>query len=385
MANRRDAFSRSPRRRTLLWLTAAVVAVAALQAQRSRAEAYPMFARRYGVSCQTCHSVVPRLNPFGERFKAAGYRWPTSGAAHPTLPLTVKSNLAYTSEPDPSGLPKGIVDELEVLSAGPVGRDLSYHLEQYLVDGGTPGKLRDAWVEFDGDPMRAWISGAPHGFALRAQVGQFTLPLPNDPETMRPTESHYAVFDQTVGANPFDLFNDAMGINLSLVAEGAEIHLLALAGHDPQSGLPTDGTDRMATARLGSERLSLFGYRYEGARPLGPVPDEFRRTGWAVRSTMGKSRASALLQTGTDSSADGLGAAVASSGGFAQEEWAFSDRLIAVVRYDGVNAGDAGAARSTTISLVVRPYRRARFTIEDVIVHQPRTTHTLNLGWLFAY
>lgn len=40
------------------------------------AEAIPVFARRYGTSCQTCHVAFPRLTPFGEAFRRNGYRFP---------------------------------------------------------------------------------------------------------------------------------------------------------------------------------------------------------------------------------------------------------------------------------------------------------------------
>src|SRR5580765_7419455 len=42
----------------------------------STAHAIPAFARKYGTSCQTCHTVYPRLNPFGEAFRRNGYRFP---------------------------------------------------------------------------------------------------------------------------------------------------------------------------------------------------------------------------------------------------------------------------------------------------------------------
>jgi len=82
----------------------------------SRATAIPVFAHRYGFSCQQCHSTVPHLNDFGERFRAAGFRIP-GAPEHGTLPIAVKVNLAYSSEPDPNGLPKALVDEVELLSA----------------------------------------------------------------------------------------------------------------------------------------------------------------------------------------------------------------------------------------------------------------------------
>jgi hypothetical protein len=42
----------------------------------STAHAIPAFARKYGTSCQTCHTVYPKLNPFGEAFRRNGYRFP---------------------------------------------------------------------------------------------------------------------------------------------------------------------------------------------------------------------------------------------------------------------------------------------------------------------
>ncbi len=36
----------------------------------------PAFARKYQTSCLTCHTVYPKLNPFGEAFRRNGYRFP---------------------------------------------------------------------------------------------------------------------------------------------------------------------------------------------------------------------------------------------------------------------------------------------------------------------
>lgn len=40
------------------------------------AAAIPAFARKYETSCLTCHSIYPRLTPFGEAFRRNGYRFP---------------------------------------------------------------------------------------------------------------------------------------------------------------------------------------------------------------------------------------------------------------------------------------------------------------------
>jgi hypothetical protein len=38
------------------------------------ASAMPLFARKYGVPCSTCHTTIPRLNETGYKFRAAGFR-----------------------------------------------------------------------------------------------------------------------------------------------------------------------------------------------------------------------------------------------------------------------------------------------------------------------
>jgi hypothetical protein len=40
------------------------------------AQAIPAFARKYNINCTTCHTAVPVLNPFGQRFLENGYQLP---------------------------------------------------------------------------------------------------------------------------------------------------------------------------------------------------------------------------------------------------------------------------------------------------------------------
>jgi hypothetical protein len=42
-----------------------------------KAHAVPSFARKYKTSCVTCHTVFPKLNPFGEAFRRDGFRFPS--------------------------------------------------------------------------------------------------------------------------------------------------------------------------------------------------------------------------------------------------------------------------------------------------------------------
>jgi len=53
-----------------------IASAALLIAAARPASAMPMFARKLGVPCATCHTTIPRLNEVGFRFREAGFRLP---------------------------------------------------------------------------------------------------------------------------------------------------------------------------------------------------------------------------------------------------------------------------------------------------------------------
>src|SRR5262247_4632618 len=61
--------------RELTTLTLLIVGAAVCVGRRP-VFAMPLFARRLGVPCSTCHTSPPRLNETGYQFRAAGYRMP---------------------------------------------------------------------------------------------------------------------------------------------------------------------------------------------------------------------------------------------------------------------------------------------------------------------
>jgi len=71
----------------VLWIL-----VGALMLAESPGYALPVFARRYGETCQKCHSIAPRLNAFGLAFQANHYNWP--GGKPPAAKSRQKSGLA---------------------------------------------------------------------------------------------------------------------------------------------------------------------------------------------------------------------------------------------------------------------------------------------------
>jgi len=73
---------------------ARLVLVALLTAAAFPAHAIPVFARKYATSCQTCHTVYPKLTPFGEAFRRNGFRFPGTDSDYwkqDTIALTPKT------------------------------------------------------------------------------------------------------------------------------------------------------------------------------------------------------------------------------------------------------------------------------------------------------
>ena len=102
---------------------ASVVAGLALVVFPADVWAIPYFARRYDVTCQHCHSAPPKLNEFGEAFRARGYRMPAGYDARRTVPLAVwlsgRSD-ALHDEPDVAESVRAYLNKLEIISGGSV-------------------------------------------------------------------------------------------------------------------------------------------------------------------------------------------------------------------------------------------------------------------------
>lgn len=342
-----------------------------------------LFAHQYGVTCQKCHTEIPRLNEFGARFMAAGDRMPGVNPG-PATPVSAKVNLAASSQmqgagPNGQGLPKAIVDEIEVFTAGAIGGRGSYFLEQYVVDGGNHGLLRDLWVN---DRLNPWQARIP----VYAQAGSFTLPLPVDPETFRESYQHYAVFDQAIGNNSFTFFAPKIGALLTVgdTMRGLNARVFAGPGYDRVSGLPKTGVDFFQDIAYTAGPATSSFYHIAGERPDTPgLIDRFSRTGWGLTFNRGKWTTESVLQTGWDSSANGVGSA--SSGGLTQLRYAFGPRLFSLVRYEGTNDSNNGLSRDLVVLMGFRPTHNARFTIEDVVARAPQTTHTMNAQLTVGY
>lgn len=162
-------------------LLAAALAAAALSALAvPEAEAIPAFARKYQISCSTCHAPFPRLKPFGEEFAAAGFKMPdpaqeppraTIETGDPTLrlnrdlPLAVRLDAFVRAREDaPSQVDLESPWVAKVMSGGPIAGSFSYYVYAIFEDGGFQG-LEDALVNWHG----------PFGAPFDVTIGQFQV------------------------------------------------------------------------------------------------------------------------------------------------------------------------------------------------------------------
>ncbi|GAC1660163.1 MAG: hypothetical protein NVS4B13_08180 [Candidatus Elarobacter sp.] len=352
------------------------------------ADAIPVFAHRYGLTCQACHTTIPHLTAFGDAFLARGYRIPGLPAKN-TTPVALKVKLGYTSgssggdaDATTTGpLPKATVTEVELLIGGSLGSRTSYFSEAYMIDGGFPGRVRDMWIS-----QRITRDGAPTPISLR--VGQMALQLPVDPETFRETSDPYAIYSLNGYRNPFTFFAPKLGATVLIGSQlaGTSGAIGLYQGREAGSALAASGLDRSLYVQHVRGEFTTSAYRYDGTRPVLGGDDRFWRQGYGLAWERSRTHLDAVYQTGFDTRADEFGDGLFSSGGFLQLRQDVGRRMFAIARWDGVQGNDF--ARSVTAGMGFRPLRNMRFTVFDSVKPNPivqRNMHTLSTQLLFAY
>jgi hypothetical protein len=243
------------------------------------ASAVPVFARKYGFSCTMCHSNAPRLNDFGTRYRANGYRLPGRENDEKTVlespaPIAFRTAVGYTYEkfsnvPDAETTSGFRVSGLDFLSAGLLGEKIGYmmiytpHIEGSREVESQTGSLEMANVVFSG-------LGSP---ALNVRAGRF--------------EPAYAAFSvkRHLSISPYDIYEYGApgGVVFSETQNGIE-----LTGHgrgwncaagwlggsetNRSDDVPADAYARAAVVigpgegQTAGQRIGVTGY-YGSARP----------------------------------------------------------------------------------------------------------------------
>lgn len=119
--------------------------------------AIPPFARKYGTACQTCHTVFPKLNRFGEAFRRNGFRFPgvdSDAVKVEAIPLGHEGRgNAFPGAVWPGSLPS--IPPVGVSVDGAVRGHPDLGSTSARADGQAPVDLRDALAE-----LHLWAGGS---------------------------------------------------------------------------------------------------------------------------------------------------------------------------------------------------------------------------------
>ena len=111
----------------------------------------PYFARKFNVTCNTCHVIPPKLNRTGENFVANGYTLPKLETSHRTWPFALW--VTYRGESQTSkDIKKTFPNKVELISGGPIkNTPLSYFFEWRILSLQTKsdGSLKDRSGRFE--------------------------------------------------------------------------------------------------------------------------------------------------------------------------------------------------------------------------------------------
>ena len=248
-----------------------------------QAHAIPVFARKYGTSCITCHTMYPKLNDVGEAFRRNGYQFPSEdeilvkeepiklgtdaykelwpNSIWPsTLPLNFPVSVFTLSQNIVNLTPHGQLKtwdlafptDVELIGAGAFGKDISglWDVTFSPVDGASVGRV---FVQFSN--LFAWDSEEdedgchkaygccalpPH--ALNLRIGKIDpLILPHVY-----TEESFAQFPPmpistfTLGQTGFILFAEQPAIELNGIYKQYLSYAVGIANGGSAVGLPVD-------------------------------------------------------------------------------------------------------------------------------------------------
>jgi hypothetical protein len=176
------------------------------------AKAIPAFARKYNMSCQTCHSPAPRLKAYGDEFAGNGFRFADkqasryfveTGDAELSLirdfPLAARFDAHATynyanSENSDFGVPF----ILKLLSGGELTEKLSYYFYFYLSERGEMVGVEDCYIQYNN----------LFGIDLDIYFGQFQVSDPLFKRELRLTLEDYQVYKYKPGLSQMNLAYD---------------------------------------------------------------------------------------------------------------------------------------------------------------------------------
>lgn len=320
--------------------------------------AMPNFARKYNMTCTGCHNGIPRLNEFGFKFRAAGFRTPdeigkaeTSNNIGDYIAARSQARLDWKQTQQPSGAITTNSKQLTFAEitfypiTGAFAKNYSSLVEMsFLPD--ESAEIENAYVRYNSGDEQGFFSvraGIMHPFE---GYGASDRPLSLSRPLLQGTTAASSVFtpwgfDQVGVEAGYDFANTSV--------RGAVFNGLTSSAEPAQGGKLTKNPNGpsyndkdiqlFATHRLTDDGGGISGYLYAGWLDQNAnLQNSFQR--YAIYASYPVDKALFLggFQSGKDKFYDAAGNAagndVTSSGLFGEADYNASEPLWVGVRYD---------------------------------------------------
>ena len=199
------------------------------------AQAMPAFARKYAMSCTTCHAPYPRLKPYGDDFAGNGFVLKDKDAPRyfvdagdqrlsliRELPFAIRLE-GYTQFSSKAGDRVDFTSpyNLKLLSGGALAKDISYYFYFFLSERGDVAGIEDAFIMFNDLGSSS----------LDIYVGQFQVSDPLFKREVRLSYEDYQIYRAKPGMSTIGLTYDR-GLMLTYgLGPGTDIALEILNGN----------------------------------------------------------------------------------------------------------------------------------------------------------
>jgi len=252
----------------------------------------PAFARKYSMSCTTCHAPFPKLKPYGNEFAADGFEMKDKEAPRFTMEtgddrLSLMRTFPIAARLD--GFIKHHTEtgkemdftapyNLKILSGGTLGKNLAYYFYFFLSERGEVAGIEDAYIMFNN----------LLGRDLDVYVGQFQVCDPLFKRELRLTYEDYQIYKYTYGGSRISLSYDRGVMVTYGVENGPDVILEVTNGNGigpaDENRTYDDDKYKSVAGRISydvSEKLRIGGFTYygkEGALPVEEDSTEFSTT-----------------------------------------------------------------------------------------------------------
>lgn len=224
----------------------------------SESNAIPAFARRYKISCTTCHAPIPKLKSYGDEFAGNGFIMKENEKARDYI--SAGDDLLWLNKDFPVGVrfdAYAIFDEdkpvdkdlqvpwgVKLLSGGTLYKNIGYYFYFYFSERGEVAGIEDAYIHFD----NIFKSN------LDIMVGQFQTSDPLMKRELRMTFEDYMIYKQKFGLSRANLAYDR-GLMFVYGIEKTGTDLIAMVVNG--NGKDEAGEDK----KFDDDPLKNFGFR----------------------------------------------------------------------------------------------------------------------------